>query len=660
MIVQITMVRNEKFLLEKLLPVWTKYADGFVFLVDTSNDGTEEFLREAAKQYNILDIIVQEADDNTLWVASEVRQKMFDKAKQYTNKIVCLDADEYFDGSMTKEELENILDSHQDTLFDLRWVQYTSANTIRVDGPWKNNTKGRIGVFNKDYTFRYDTMHATHLPIPQNQYMFPEESLFIAHLQWLDRNIVGIKQYCYKVQDYASHIKFGANVVEKEAYDASINDFNWEEEYYDYPLKIQEDIYEHMVNGEYYRTNIVKQYTKELNIPNLGDWGLNIHDSVQMYFHVSCDSKNYNLLLNLIGSLHRYNYYDIGEISITDLGLTNSQRRELANIKKVVVNNSESCTPEYPYALRLSLNSVAVAPLNKLFTNQIEVTKRVVEYKELEEFAEGMLSSVFELEYSSYKLNTSSLKRRMTVSCITAIGDLDKYERFIDSYFHNIQSQINFLRTEFVIVYKEWSSKFEEYQSYDNIIFIPDTDNRGMYHAWNIGLQNCVAEFVTSWNIDDLRYPLNLKIKLDTLTRDINIDLAYNHYVAMTTEEIEADVDPSSKSCIAYPDNFHEHVKAACMTGPDPLWRKSYHAFGGYFDTDQFTIIGDWEMWMRMASHGLKMRLVPYVLCIYGEHDSTVSKSSSVKLEEQKITLANLYSKINIPIADTTQLCITV
>jgi hypothetical protein len=41
MIVQITLVRNELPLIRELLPVWKKYADGFVFMLDTNTDSTE-------------------------------------------------------------------------------------------------------------------------------------------------------------------------------------------------------------------------------------------------------------------------------------------------------------------------------------------------------------------------------------------------------------------------------------------------------------------------------------------------------------------------------------------------------------------------------------------------------------------------------------------
>lgn len=786
------MIRNEKFLLEKLLPIWMKYVDGFVFLVDTDNDGTEEFLRGVAKEYNIIDIMTIEADDNTLWVASELRQKMFDKAKQYTTKIVCLDADEYFDGSMTKEDLESMLDSHQNTLFNLRWVQYTSSNTIRVDGPWKNNTKGRIGVFNQDHTFRYDTMHATHLPIPQNQYLLSEDSLFIAHLQWLDRNIVGIKQYCYKIQDYASREKFGADVVEKEAYDASINDFNWDEEYYDYPLKVREDIYEHIINSEYYRTNIIKQHTEELGIPNLGDWGLNIHNSVPMYFCTAADEKHYPLLLNLIGSIHKHNYYDVVEIRVYDLGFNDKQREELKNFKKVNIYEIEQTNSEilkniqtsptrfvrglfswkpvlikdslehHPYVLYLDAGTEIKRPLNNLFKHIIQnkylffdcghsikwmstdynienfdlqskenswiledstfgvdagfmgLSKDVYEdfvlpayelskniknfedngtcpdglgcgrhdqtlysilarklgydikvsesdYKDCTLLVDGkklefhithtkgdvkdktvVYRSRWDLNYNGYKSNVASIKRNYTLSVITAIGSLHKYGRFIDRYFQNITQQVGFARFEFIIVYSEWSDIFDKYHSYANIKFVKEDTQNGVYNAWNIGLSCATAEFVTNWNVDDIRFDINTIIKYHVLTKDLDTDLVYSYYIGVDESEVGT-VDLSERDYIQYPDRFHEQALSMCMAGPDPVWRKSAHIFYGYFDYQNYSIIGDWEMWVRMAKYGLKFRLIPHVLGVYINHDNTVSRSNNQELENQKVQLMKQY-----------------
>jgi ATP-dependent exoDNAse (exonuclease V) beta subunit len=57
MIVQITMTKNEVFLLKEMLPIWQRYADAFVFMDDGSTDGTYEFLSENKEKYNILNIL---------------------------------------------------------------------------------------------------------------------------------------------------------------------------------------------------------------------------------------------------------------------------------------------------------------------------------------------------------------------------------------------------------------------------------------------------------------------------------------------------------------------------------------------------------------------------------------------------------------------------
>ena len=46
MIVQITLTRDELFIINEMLPLWQKYADAFVFMDDNSVDGTYEFLME--------------------------------------------------------------------------------------------------------------------------------------------------------------------------------------------------------------------------------------------------------------------------------------------------------------------------------------------------------------------------------------------------------------------------------------------------------------------------------------------------------------------------------------------------------------------------------------------------------------------------------------
>ena len=186
---------------------------------------------------------------------------------------------------------------------------------------------------------------------------------------------------------------------------------------------------------------------------------------------------------------------------------------------------------------------------------------------------------------------------------------------------------------------------FDKYTELSNIRFIKEQDRLGAYNAWNMGIVNATTEYITNWNIDDLRYPINNKIKYDLLSKNIDIDLVYNWYVASTPKELEEGADLSAKPIQAYPDDYHLHTHIACMAGPDPLWRKSFHLFGGLFDYQNFSIIGDWEMWIRMSKMGLKFKLIPHILCIYVDHENTVSNSSSEKLRDQQLKLKEKYSK---------------
>ena len=791
MIVQITMARNELTLIKELLPVWSQYADGFIFMLDSCTDGTQDYLDQVKNQYNILEILtVDQNIDKELWIETDVRGRLFNSARKYSEHIICLDADEYLDGVMTKQQLEEILKQNPDTVFHLQWIQYTSTNTIRIDGPWKNNIKDRIGSYTKDIEFKKAQTHSTHLPLTDKQSILDPSQLFVAHLQWLDKNYVAIKQYFWKVTDYINNKKYGVDVAGSSAYDQSVNNFIWEEEYFDFELKIREDIFEDQPNSENYRVQWIKENTLKYDVPNLGDWGYNIHDSIPMYFCTAADEKHYPILLNMIGSIHKQNYYDTVEIRVYDLGLNDIQRSELRNIKKVKICELEKTNPEIltfiqtsetklsrgafswkpvvikdsldyqPYTLYVDAGTTILKPLNNIFKHIVQnkyllfdcghsikwmTTKHVIDTQGLnepenswilnddtfgidagfqgvsKELYDDYVLPVYELtkdirnfiddktcpngygcarqdqtlysiqarklglnliyhdnkekqcyllidgnkvdfhithtqnlitdkttifrsrwnlNYPNYKDYSSNLKRKCVISVITGIGPLNKYEKFIESYFNNIKQQINFNRIEFIIVYSEWSKEFDKHKHLENIKFVKEDEKLGVYNAWNIGILNATSEYVTNWNIDDLRFPINNKIKYDLISKNIEIDLVYNWYVGVTSKELEEDVDLSTKQIQQYPDEYHLHTHIACMAGPDPLWRKSFHLFGGYFDYKNFSIIGDWEMWIRMSKMGLKFKLIPHVLCIYVDHDDTVSKSSNEKLEEQKMRLS--------------------
>lgn len=277
MIVQVTMTRDELFIIKEMLPLWQRYADAFVFMDDNSVDGTYEFLTENKEKYNILSVIKSGNSEDKLTIESNVRQKLFDEAFQYSNNIICLDTDEYLDGTLTKEDVKNILKQYPDTMFHLQWIQYTDINEIRVDGPWKYNLKDRLSTYATKAQYKPMQMHAEHLPVPQNQGVIGVPHLFIAHIQWLDKPTVAVKQYFYKICDYVTRHVFNAETVPPSAYDISVNNFNWEYEYFNIPLKVNPKIYDNHDINNGHKLKFIKTNVKKYNIPNLNDWGMNIH-----------------------------------------------------------------------------------------------------------------------------------------------------------------------------------------------------------------------------------------------------------------------------------------------------------------------------------------------------------------------------------------------
>ena len=277
MIVQITRTKNELFLIKEMLPQWQKYADSFVFFDDNSEDGTYDFLMDNREKYNILSVLKNDQPSDQVKMESTERQKLFDEAFKHSGNIICLDSDEYLDGLITKEQLEDALENNKDTLLYCQWIQYTGKNQVRIDGPWRNNIKDRIGSYSEKSQFKSAQMHSEHLPHPGKHGVINAPVLFIAHLQWLDKLTVAVKQYFWKIEDYVNHLKFSVDITPASAYDESVSNFDWEYADIEFPLKVDENVYKKHDLENSYKYQYIRESIENYNIPNLNDWGMGIH-----------------------------------------------------------------------------------------------------------------------------------------------------------------------------------------------------------------------------------------------------------------------------------------------------------------------------------------------------------------------------------------------
>jgi len=281
MIVQITMTKNEVFLLKEMLPIWQRYADAFVFMDDGSTDGTYEFLSENKEKYNILEILKTKIEPGNIdFFESISRQQMFDEAFKHTGNIICLDTDEYLDGTLDKNQLEELLNNNKDVLFYTNWIQYTNKNEIRVDGKWAAHPCDRVGSYSKRHIYKPKQTHGEHIPTPETTFHINVPHLFVSHLSWLSsKRSIAIKQYHYKIWDYVNNLIHKVDIIDPTEYDRSVNNFNWTCIPFPFELKVPTNIYDErdktIENG--YPFKYIKENVKKYNIPNLNDWGFEIH-----------------------------------------------------------------------------------------------------------------------------------------------------------------------------------------------------------------------------------------------------------------------------------------------------------------------------------------------------------------------------------------------
>jgi len=69
-------------------------------------------------------------------------------------------------------------------------------------------------------------------------------------------------------------------------------------------------------------------------------------NKIDLYFCTASDSKYFNHLLNLIGSIHRTNFDNLKEIAVYNIGLSNEELEDLNKIQKVKTYEIELTHPD--------------------------------------------------------------------------------------------------------------------------------------------------------------------------------------------------------------------------------------------------------------------------------------------------------------------------
>lgn len=127
------------------------------------------------------------------------------------------------------------------------------------------------------------------------------------------------------------------------------------------------------------------------------------------------------------------------------------------------------------------------------------------------------------------------------------------------------------------------------------------TEREGLYAAWNRAIGLAKGKYLTSANTDDRHRSDAFQKQIEALEREPECDLAYGDQVIsdIENETYEVCAARGSKKYI-WPDFSAEKLMVSCFVGSQPVWRRKTHEENGLFNPD-FKIVGDYDMWMRMA-----------------------------------------------------------
>ncbi|MBC7705317.1 MAG: glycosyltransferase [Rhodoferax sp.] len=220
----------------------------------------------------------------------------------------------------------------------------------------------------------------------------------------------------------------------------------------------------------------------------------------------------------------------------------------------------------------------------------------------------------------------------MKTPLITAIVSTYNSERFIHGCLEDLVQQTIFKNIE-VLIIDSGSQQAEAAicvpfaDAHPNIRFVR-TEREPLYATWNRAIAMAKGKYLTNANVDDRHRCDAFERLADELDRAPEIALAYaDHLISHTENETYNDCLTRAAQRRYWPPYTSDDLMLRCITGSQPMWRRSMHEQHGLFDT-RYRIAADYELWMRFAQTG-QFRHVAEPLGVFYDSPTTLSGANN-------------------------------
>ena len=188
------------------------------------------------------------------------------------------------------------------------------------------------------------------------------------------------------------------------------------------------------------------------------------------------------------------------------------------------------------------------------------------------------------------------------VKKISVLTSLYHCESFLHGYFQTLakiegKEQIEVLLLHNAPQEKELAIIAKYISSLDFVRHILIPQRETLYRTWNRGILLSQGEYITVWNVDDVRFPDSILQQADALDKNPEAALAYGDiWVSKIYGECggfctNSPADNRNK-------DFFKQYHISCFQ----MWRKSIHDTIGYYD-EQFKCVADFDFQVRAALH---------------------------------------------------------
>ncbi len=183
---------------------------------------------------------------------------------------------------------------------------------------------------------------------------------------------------------------------------------------------------------------------------------------------------------------------------------------------------------------------------------------------------------------------------------ISTITSCFKGEKYLESFLKNVSEQTILGKLEIVLVHNEPTEEEvelvknfqEKYPGVINHIVIKPVEPIG--RSMNRCIKEAKGDYVTIWNVDDLRTPNSLEIQMKILDENPEVSLTYGDFIIVDK------IGQTTGNLIVLPEFKKEKFIKGMYCGPFPMWRKEINEKMGFFD-EQLIQGADFDLMVRIA-----------------------------------------------------------